>query len=376
MASHDDVPSLANLTLADLDDDEGVYHQAQVHVEGVAVEVEFYIVGRLVTNKPTKFAFLKDTMASVWQPLMGMNARELQPHLYLFRFFHEKDVLRVMEDGPWSFEQSLLILKRVVPPEVPESVNLNSTDFWVQIHSLPVGLRSEAILSAMGNFIGSLVKTDERNFDGSMRSFFRIRVSINVTKPLRKGMRLKVENGDWVMVEFKYERLPTFCFLCGIIGHGEKFCPKSWEEVSTLVKPFGASLRAGSRRTTPTAGQRWFAPETTAERSLWKGPVVVGSDVAKGKSSMSVNEVSSMIVARNNVNTRGCSITETGLANDGGTTPIAMSKELTVFDHKRKRVDGESSEVGADMQVDIDSQTLSKNLLVAGAGVSQSRQSL
>lgn len=101
-----------------------------------------------------------------------------------------------MDDGPWTFEQSLLILKRTVPPEVPESVSLNMEDFWVQIHSLLVGLRSEAILSTMGNFIGSLVKTDGRNFYGSMYSFFRIRVAIDVTKPMQKGMQLKVDNGD------------------------------------------------------------------------------------------------------------------------------------------------------------------------------------
>lgn len=54
------------------------------NVDGTTVEVEFYIVGRLVTNMPTKFAFLKDTIAIVWRPMKGMNAWELQPHLYLF----------------------------------------------------------------------------------------------------------------------------------------------------------------------------------------------------------------------------------------------------------------------------------------------------
>nr|GMC93045.1 uncharacterized protein LOC109151883 [Ipomoea batatas] len=89
-----------------------------------------------------------------------------------------------------------------------------------------------------------------------------------------------------------------------------------------MVKPFGASLRVGSRRAIPSAGQRWFAPETTAERSLWKGPVVVESDVAKGESPLSENVTSSMIVSRNSVNERGGPVTEPGLVNLDGAVPI------------------------------------------------------
>lgn len=62
------------------------------------------------------------------------------------------------------------------------------------------------------------MKSDDRNFDGSLRTFYRIRVAIDVSKPLKKGMKLKKNSGEWSTVEFRYERLPTFCFLCGIIG--------------------------------------------------------------------------------------------------------------------------------------------------------------
>lgn len=80
-------------------------------------------------------------------------------------------------------------------------------------------------LHAIGNFIGVVSRVDERNFDGSMRLFYQIRVSIDVHKPLKKGMKLKKENGDWIRVEFHYERLLTFCFMCGVLGHGDKYSP-------------------------------------------------------------------------------------------------------------------------------------------------------
>nr|GME00553.1 uncharacterized protein LOC109189671 [Ipomoea batatas] len=257
------------LTLADFD-------EYEKQVEGAyrcqtPQEAEFLAVGRLVTEKPIKFPFFKDTMASIWQPTMGMNAKEIQPRLYLFRFFHERDIIRIFEDDPWNYDQSLLILKRLKAHEDPEKVPLTHAEFWIQVHGLPTEFRAEEVLHAIGKFLGEFIKTDEKIFVGSLRVYYRIRVALNIAKPLRKGMRLKKNNGEWFSTEFRYERLPTFCFLCGLIGHGEKLCVKSLEgEAQQQERPFGPALRAGNRRNIPTTGEKWIAPESKADRKLWR----------------------------------------------------------------------------------------------------------
>nr|GLL37714.1 uncharacterized protein LOC109159904 [Ipomoea trifida] len=130
-----------------------------------------------------------------------------------------------------------------------------------------------AVLSAIGGFIGRVIKMDDRNFDGSMRVFFRVRIELEVAKPLKKGMRVKKDDGEWAKVDFKYERLPTFCFICGILGNGDRFCQKRPRgESATSVKSYGPELRAGNRRNIPVAGQKWVAPETVVERRQWAAP--------------------------------------------------------------------------------------------------------
>lgn len=39
-------------------------------------------------------------------------------------------------------------------------------------------------------------------------------------------MQIKKVGHDEAWVNFKYEKLPNFCFFCGVIGHAEKFCLK------------------------------------------------------------------------------------------------------------------------------------------------------
>ena len=71
----------------------------------------------------------------------------------------------------------------------------------------------------------------------------RIRVDLPIDKPLwRKGKIANME-GEKYWVNFKYERLPTLCFLCGRMGHDDKHCSENpdWQNTS---RQYGDWMRA------------------------------------------------------------------------------------------------------------------------------------
>lgn len=47
---------------------------------------------------------------------------------------------------------------------------------------------------------------------------------MDVRKPLKRRMKIKREGEDWSWINFKYERLSTFCFVCERLGHSERDC--------------------------------------------------------------------------------------------------------------------------------------------------------
>ena len=51
------------------------------------------------------------------------------------------------------------------------------------------------------------------------RFFLRIRVNMDVHKPLKRRMKIKKSGGEWLWVHFRYELLNLFCFICGCLGH-------------------------------------------------------------------------------------------------------------------------------------------------------------
>ena len=77
----------------------------------------------------------------------------------------------------------------------------------------------------------------------------RVRVDLQLDKPLRRGGKIASVDGEKFWVSFRYERLPTFCFHCGRLGHDLKHC----QEISNSQdssNQYGDWLRAqGSFKT-------------------------------------------------------------------------------------------------------------------------------
>lgn len=168
-------------------------------------------------------------MASVWQPVKGVCISILSPSLYKFQFFHEMDVHRVLQDGPWTFDQHLLVLASLDFGTVPQQVPLFLVNFWVQAHDIPSGFMSEKVAQDIGNFVGIFVEIDPNNFSSSWFSYLRFKISLDIRKPLKRRMKIIKSGAIGSWITFKYEKLPTFCFFCGIIGHSDKFCAKFFD---------------------------------------------------------------------------------------------------------------------------------------------------
>lgn len=87
----------------------------------------------------------------------------------------------------------------------------------------------------------------------------RIRVRMDLSKPLKRKMKLQKSGNDWFWITFKYENAPTFCFICGVMGHSEKFCSQLFEKSENdIFKPYGIWMRAPLRRQAKLIRVKWL----------------------------------------------------------------------------------------------------------------------
>ncbi|XP_021864017.1 uncharacterized protein [Spinacia oleracea] len=182
-------------------------------------------------------------MRRIWNPKHGFEANCIEKNTFFFQFHHWKDKEQVMEAQPWHFERHTLALSDVNGEVKPSELPLHNTPFWVRIYDLPlVGRTNDANARVIGNKVGSFIKADKSDVIGINKSL-RVRSMIDLRKPLKKEVTLKMRGGETESFPVKYEKLPLFCYVCGKLGHGEKDC----EEAMNVTNPkrlYSDKLRA------------------------------------------------------------------------------------------------------------------------------------
>lgn len=77
---------------------------------------------------------------------------------------------------------------------------------------------SREVGAKITNVVGELITVDAPKSGVAWGPFLRIRVNTDITKPLMRGKMIQIEDSEDEWVVFKYERLPIFCYRCGILG--------------------------------------------------------------------------------------------------------------------------------------------------------------
>ncbi|XP_057791170.1 uncharacterized protein LOC131008299 [Salvia miltiorrhiza] len=267
-----------------------------------SVDVDLCLVGKFITDQPINFNLMCSRLASIWRPGKGVFMKDIGEGRYIFQFFHEVDLMRVHEGGPWSFGNFPLILHRLKRGEFPLNVPLDTLPFWIQVHDLPAGYLTEGVGRLLGNFIGTFMEYDSTNSVGVWRQFMRIRVGVRVADPLKRFKKLKSKDGSSFVVNFKYERLNVFCFLCGRLGHSEYFCELMFNSTSkTAVREWGVGLKAADRRGMNLAGDRWLRNEDASVNPSTEAAATRVSNAPSGSDSKrKMHENRELIVVNSN----------------------------------------------------------------------------
>lgn len=208
------------------DDENAAVPLSQPPPSGAQANEQLCLVGRFLTTRVIRVPMMKERMATVWQPVKGVLIREIATNTFLFQLFHPFDFTTIFSDGPWNFDGHLLLLHKLQVGEIPTSVPLFHAIFWVQIHDVPIGYMTRKVGEIFGNFIGEFVEYDPKNSSVFWKAFIRIRVKVDVRKPLKRGNKITLANGVATQVRFKYECLTVFCFFCGMLDHTDLICEK------------------------------------------------------------------------------------------------------------------------------------------------------
>lgn len=162
-----------------------------------------------------------------------------------FKFTFEYQMKWVEKNGPWNFENNLLLLCRLSKGLSDENIAFTHSPFRVQNWVLPFELMSEDVDRDLGNSLGRYIEGDKWAAQLDQAKYMRIRVDLPIDKRFRRKGKIVNMEGETCWVSFKYERLPNLGYIYGRIGHDDKHCSENTEWQNT-PRQYGDWMRAYS----------------------------------------------------------------------------------------------------------------------------------
>lgn len=87
-------------------------------------------------------------------------------------------------DGPWSFDCCLILVRDFEEDQQIKNIQMKDTTFRIWVHDLPLMAQNEYIGNLVGASLGKVEEVDLPHGDVEWGEFMRIRVSIDITKPM------------------------------------------------------------------------------------------------------------------------------------------------------------------------------------------------
>ena len=102
---------------------------------------------------------------------------------------------------------------------------------------------------AIGRTLGRVEQVDTSPSGECQGKYIRVCVNLDIRQTLSCGQFVDMGNSEPLWISIQYEKMPIFCYWCGLLNHDEKDCKAWFDSDGTLNKDdqqYGLWLRANT----------------------------------------------------------------------------------------------------------------------------------
>lgn len=199
------------------------------------------LVGKVLAPSVLHIQTISAAMRPAWGNPKGFVFNPVGDNLFLAEFGCGANRDRVFDREPWVVGKHAVLLKKYNSDFKPLQVRFDRMAIWARIIDLPYRLMNERRGKEIAKPLGTVLKVDADEQGRCWGGFMRVRVEINVEEPIPRYVTVfssRDKSFEWY--EVKYERLPLFCFSCGMLGHSFLVCSTPAERDEDGDLPYAA----------------------------------------------------------------------------------------------------------------------------------------
>ncbi|CAD6250169.1 unnamed protein product [Miscanthus lutarioriparius] len=178
------------------------------------------IIGKVLSQGVLHIQTITSALKPAWGNPKGLRMRTAGDNMFIADFGSKQDKNRVLDGSPWNIGKRAVLVQEFDASMRPSDIHFDHVD------------------------LGPVEKLEVDDQDRACGAYLRAKVQINITKPLMRGVSIfstKRQVKEWY--EVRYEKLPNYCYSCGIIGHSSVECLIPAERDADGLLPYSGDLR-------------------------------------------------------------------------------------------------------------------------------------
>ncbi|KAM0886499.1 hypothetical protein ACQ4PT_029613 [Festuca glaucescens] len=234
---------LHRLNLAAGEDEKLVMSDDEDVEEEAGEDVRFSLIGKVLSPTVLHLQTIMGAMRPAWGNPRGLRARTVSDNRFIVDFVTIGDMERGLDGTPWLVGRHAVLLQRLVKAQKPSDVRFDDMHIWVCLIDIPFEWMNDKKGKKVAGLEGTVDKVDVDEYGEAVGNFLRARVAIPVEKPLKRFITVERRKIDEVY-DVQYEKLPFFCFSCGVMGHSEIECLAPNDRDQQGKRGYNNSIRA------------------------------------------------------------------------------------------------------------------------------------
>ncbi|KAE8795851.1 hypothetical protein D1007_29196 [Hordeum vulgare] len=103
---------------------------------------------------------------------------------------------KALENGPWLVGKGLLVIDDFVASKMLDEHAFRSFPIWVSIWNIPLGMMNRETGEQSREAMGECLEVDLDGEDMGIGVYMRIKVKLDIRKPLMRGIRIRIKDDD------------------------------------------------------------------------------------------------------------------------------------------------------------------------------------